>query len=305
MLRKLHSIPGLIAALLLMVVALTGAMLSVFPALEVAQASAAGDMDVATLAARVSARLPGVETIARQPSGTIVAYYLVGQDQQASIIDPASGQVVGDYRASALQRWMKNLHRKLMLDDPGRITVGVVAACMLFITVSGLLLLARRMGGWRRLSGPVRGNTLQRLHDETARVVLIGLVLSAATGVLMSLSTFGLLPEGGGAEPFIDARPNAARAIPLARMPALQQLAVTRLQQLKLASPDDPTDVIELETADGAGVVDPATGAWLAYAPLDGWQRLHATVLMLHTGEGLWWLRCCWVPRRWPCRCWP
>jgi sulfite reductase (NADPH) flavoprotein alpha-component len=98
------------------------------------------------------------------------------------------------------------------------------------------------------------------------------------------------LPEGGGAEPFIDARPNAARAIALARMPALQQLAVTRLQQLKLASPDDPTDVIELETADGAGVVDPATGAWLAYAPLDGWQRLHATVLMLHTGEGLWWL---------------
>ena len=290
MLRKLHSIPGLIAALLLMVVALTGAVLSVFPALERAQATSTGELDVATLAARMSTRLPGVETIVRQPSGTIVAYHLVGQDQRASVIDPATGRAVADYRASAVQRWVKNLHRKLLLDDPGRITVGVAAASMLFIAFSGLLMLARRMGGWRRLFGPVRGNTLQRLHDETARVVLVGLVLSAATGVLMSLSTFGLLPEGGGTDPFLDAKPSAATTMPLGDMPALQRVAVSKLQQLKLASVDDPTDVIELETADGAGVVDPATGTWLAYTPLDGWQRLHATVRMLHTGDGLWWL---------------
>ena len=290
MLRKLHSIPGLIAALLLVVIALTGSVLSVFPALERAQAVDAGGIDVATLAARVSARVPGVETLMRQPSGTIVAYHVVGQEQQASVIDPASGDAVADYRPSALQRWVKNLHRKLLLDDPGRVTVGVTAACMLFIMVSGLLLLARRMGGWKALFAPVRGNTLQRLHDKTARVVLIGLVLSATTGLLMSLATFGLLPEGGSADPLLDARPTAGATMPLARMPALQAVDVSRLRQLKLASPDDPTDVIELETTDGAGMVDPATGHWLDYAALDGWQRLHATVRMLHTGDGLWWL---------------
>ena len=290
MLRRLHSLPGLFAALLLMLVALTGAVLSVFPALERAQASATGELDVATLAARVSTRLPGVETLVRHPSGTIVAYHLVGADTQASVIDPATGQALGDYQASAVQRWVKNLHRKLLLGDPGRIAVGVAAAFMLFIAISGVLLLARRMGGWRRLFDRVRGNTLQRLHDETARVVLVGLVLSAATGVLMSLSTFGLLPEGGGTDLFLDAKPSAATAMPLGRMPALQGVAVAQLQQLKLASADDPTDVIELETADGAGMVDPATGTWLTYTPLDGWQRLHATVRMLHTGDGLWWL---------------
>lgn len=290
MLRKLHSTGGLIAALLLTVVALTGALLSVFPALERARSTATGDLDVATLAARVSSRLPGVETLVRQPSGVIVAYHVVGQEQRASVIDPATGLALGEYRASAVQRWVKNLHRKLLLDDPGRITVGATAAGMLFVTVSGLLLFTRRMGGWRRLSGTVRGDAWQRLHDETARVVVAGLVLSAATGVLMSLSTFGLLPQGGAADWFPDARPDAAATMPLGRMPALQRVAVSRLQQLKLASADDPTDVIELETADGTGVVDPATGSWLAYAPLDGWQRLHATVRMLHTGDGLWWL---------------
>lgn len=290
MLRTLHSIPGLIAALLLVVVALTGSMLSVFPTLDRVQARAASGTDVATLAGRVSARVPGVETLVRQPSGTLVAYHLEGEMQQASVIDPASGAVLAPYRPSALQRWVRNLHRKLMLDDVGRVTTGIAAACMLFIVVCGLMLLARRMGGWKHLAGPVRGNTLQRLHNQTARVVVTGLVLSSATGIAMSLATFGLLPEGGAADPFVDVAPSAATRIALARMPALQAVDVSRLQQLKLAAPGDAADVIELDTLDGAGSVDPATGAWLGYRELDAWQRLHATVRMLHTGDGLWWL---------------
>jgi sulfite reductase (NADPH) flavoprotein alpha-component len=290
MLRKLHSLPGLVAALLLAVLALTGSVLSVFPALDRAQAPAAAAIDVATLAARVSARVPGVETLVREPSGAIVAYHLAGEAQRASVIDPASGAVVGPYRAPATQRWLKNLHRKLLVGDVGSVVTGVAAATLLFIAVSGLLLLARRMGGWRRLFAPVRGNTLQRLHDETARIALVGLVLSAATGALMSLSTFGLLPEGGGVDPTLDVQPSAATRMALARMPALQGVELAQLRQLKWASPDDPADVIELQTADGSGAVDPATGAWLGFAARDGWQRLDATVRMLHTGEGLWWL---------------
>ncbi len=290
MLRKLHSTPGLIAGLLLLVVALTGAVLSVFPALDKAAAKDAGGIDVATLAGRVTARLPGVETLVRQPSGTIVAYHRAGDEQRASIIDPARGEAVAAFQPSALQRWVRNLHRKLLLDDVGRVATGLAAACMLLILLSGLTLLARRMGGWKRLFGSMRGNTLQRLHNQTSRVALAGLVLSAATGLLMSLATFGLLPEGGADNAFFDVQPSAAATMALDRMPALQAVDVSRLLQLKLATPGDPGDVIELETADGAGAIDPATGTWLAYGSLDGWQRLHATVRMLHTGEGLWWL---------------
>jgi sulfite reductase (NADPH) flavoprotein alpha-component len=289
MLRKFHSIPGLFAGLLLVLVALTGSVLSLFPALERAQAVQPAGVEVATLASRVVARLPGVETLVREPSGLLVAYHLSGQTQEASVVDPDSGSVVEAYRPSAVQRWVKNLHRKLLLDDAGRVATGIAAGCMLVVVVSGLLLLVRRMGGWRRLLDPVRGTTLQRWHGEVARIALAGLVLSSATGVLMSLATFSLLPEGGGAEPLLVGRPEGT-AMPLARMPALQALDVSRLRQLKLPSPDDATDVIELETSDGSGSIDPATGQWITYFPLDGWQRLHATVRMLHTGEGLWWL---------------
>lgn len=290
MLRTLHSIPALIASLLLVLVALTGSVLSVFPAFERAGTASASGVDVATLADRVIARLPGVETLVRQPSGMIVAYHTVGSEQRASIIDPGSGQALAAYRPSATQRWLKNLHRKLLLDDLGRVATGVAAAFMLFIVLSGLALLARRMGGWKQLLDRVRGNTLQRLHNESARPALAGLALSALTGLVMSLATFGFMPEGGDANPSFDLRPSGTGRMAIVQMVALRSVDVSRLTQLKLASQDDPNDVIELETADGAGVVDPSTGTWLAYRAPDAWQRLHATVRMLHTGEGLWWL---------------
>lgn len=290
MLRTLHSIPALFASLLLVLAGLTGSVLSVFPAFEQAVAAGAGDISVATLAGRVSTRVEGLETLVRQPSGTIVAYHTVGGEQRASVIDPSSGQVIAAYRPSATQRWVKNLHRSLMLDTPGRVATGVAAACMLFILVFGVALLARRMGGWKQLLGRVRGNRLQRLHNESARPALAGLALSAMTGVVMSLATFGMVPEGGGADPSFDLRPSSAARLALVQMSALQSVNVSRLAQLKLANPGDPTDVIDLETVDGAGHVDPATGALLAWQPLDAWQWLNATVRMLHTGEGLWWL---------------
>lgn len=290
MLRALHSIPALIASLLLVLVALTGSVLSVFPAAEQAGATGASGIDVATLAGRVSDRLPGLETLVRQSSGTIVAYHTVDGEQRASVIDPASGEVIAAYRPSAAQRWVKNLHRSLLLDTPGRVATGVAASCMLLILIFGFALLARRMGGYKQLLGRVRGNTLQRLHNESARPALAGLALSATTGLVMSLATFGMIPEGGGADPSFDLRPTSAQRVALVQMAALRSLDVSRLVQLKLANPGDPNDVIDIETADGAGNVDPATGALLAWRPLDAWQWLNATVRMLHTGEGLWWL---------------
>lgn len=290
MLRTLHSIPGLIAALLLTAVALAGVALSVFPTLERVHATASA-LDVATLAGHVRARVPGVETIVRRPSGLIVAYHLVGDEQRASIIDPATGEALEAWEPSAKQRWLRNLHRQLLLSgDAGRILVGVAAVFMLFVVLTGLTLLAHRMGGWRQLLRPVRGNALQRLHNETARIALAALVLSAASGIVMSLTTFGFLPEGGAPQPFFDVRPDGVAPMPLERMAALRSIDVSRLRQLKLADPGDPSDVIQVDTSDGTGVVDPAKGTWLVWQPFDGWQRLHATVKMLHTGEGLWWL---------------
>lgn len=71
MLRKLHGLPGLFAALLLLVLAISGAVLSIVPALERSAATvpAAGDLSVAALAERIVANYPSTEQITRSPPG--------------------------------------------------------------------------------------------------------------------------------------------------------------------------------------------------------------------------------------------
>ena len=109
--------------------------------------------------------IPGVEALRRQPAGTLVVYAFDGEQAQAWRIHPASAQVLGPYQPSLLPRWVKNLHRQLLLGDAGRWLAASAAAALLVLSLSGWALLLRRMGGWRRLYGPVQGNALQRLHE--------------------------------------------------------------------------------------------------------------------------------------------
>jgi len=76
MIRALHRWPGLLALAIVMVLALSGAALSVFPAAErIAALQAGGSLTVDILAARIQSQYPGVEQIRRSPSGRIMAYW--------------------------------------------------------------------------------------------------------------------------------------------------------------------------------------------------------------------------------------
>ncbi|WP_408190291.1 flavodoxin domain-containing protein [Paraburkholderia graminis] len=65
---------------------------------------------------------------------------------------------------------------------------------------------------------------------------------------------------------------------------------MTALRELAFPAPQNPHDVYALSTSKGAGYIDPSSGKRLAWQDNDVWQRVHETLFMLHTGEGLWWL---------------
>ncbi|HEY9056843.1 MAG TPA: PepSY domain-containing protein [Aurantimonas sp.] len=286
MLRALHKIPGLVAALLIVVLTLSGAVLSVLPALEVAQAPAQTETDlaVAALADRVAAAYPGVEQIRRAPSGRITAFYFDGGRPGAVVIDPATGEGVADYESSSFQRWMTNLHRSLFLGDVGRLTAAAGAGSLLVLSISGVMLTARRVGGWRRVFSRLRGPLAGRLHVEVARLTVIGLLLSSVTALFMTADTFGLIP-GESVTAFPTEVSGRVGAAPGA-MPLLRETPVASLRELTFPYEGDPTDVFTLKTSTGEGYLDQGTGATLAWADFGAWQRLNQTVYMLHTGQG-------------------
>ena len=290
MLRALHKFPGLIAALLITVMTLSGAVLSVFPALEEVQtpAQSEANLTVAALAQRVWTAYPGVEQIRRAPSGRITAFYFEDGRPGSVIIDPATGTGLADYEPSGFQRWMTNLHRSLFLDDAGRLTAAAGAASLLVLSISGLMLLARRMGGWRRIFTRLRGPIMGRLHVEVARWTVGGLLLSSTTALFMTASTFGLIPQG--AAPDFPRDVSGQTGAAPAAMPLLQGTPAATLRELTFPYADDPTDVFTLKTETGTGYLDQGTGDTLGWAGAGVWQRVTETIYMLHTGQGMAWL---------------
>ena len=290
MLRRVHAVPGLLAALLILVLAPTGAFLAYDSIAERARTSlpAAGEVSVAAIAAAVQARHPEVESIRRSASGTLVARYTGEQGRGAELVDAHTGEAIGPYAPSPLTRTMTGLHRAFLAGDAGRAAAGLGALAMLVLCVTGAVLLARRLGGWRALLRPSRGTPSQRLHCEIGRFALAGLTLSALTGCWMSLATFGVLPDGEAADPAPLAQEIVGTPVPVGQMAALRAIDIASLRELTFPDPADPSEGYVLVTAAGAGRVDAATGELVDFAPHGVTQRLHETVAMLHTGRGAW-----------------
>jgi len=91
MIRALHRWQGLLAAFLLLVLSLSGAALSVFPAAErLSSPQPPAALSIADLAEHIQAVHPQVEQIRRAPSGRITAYWFeaAGHRRRSSILSP-------------------------------------------------------------------------------------------------------------------------------------------------------------------------------------------------------------------------
>lgn len=291
MLRSLHKIPGLLAAVFLIALTLSGAVLSVVPAYQVATAPTLAEpaLNVGVLAQRIVAIYPSVEQISRAPSGQITAYYYEGDQPAAVVVDPATGKALAPYEQSALLIWLTDLHRAFLLQDSGRVGVAVLAFVMIAMTASGIGLVMRRVGGWRNWFSSLRGPVAGRVHVEIARWSVPALLLSSLTALFMFANTFEYLPQdaqGAGIPDTVSGQMGFA----VQAMPRLLATPVSALRDLTFPYAGDATDVFTLQTSAGEGYIDQGTGALLVWNDVGTWQWLYETVYMLHTGQGLWWL---------------
>jgi len=287
--KAIHRWLGLTVGTLAVVLGVTGAILAIDPVQQAWQAPAApGDLPVATLVERVTRTVPGAEEIRHLPSGAIVVFSFAGDQPQASYVDPADGRVLGAWQASALPRWVKNLHRSLLLGDAGRWGAAGIALAMGLLCVSALVLLLRRMGGWQRLAARVRGSLAQRIHVVAGRVVLAVLCLTSLTALTMSASTLGLVALDTRTEPEVLSVVAGKPALPGAQLATLQSLAVRDLRKLNFPGITDPEDTWKVATVQGQGWIDRYSGQMLAWQDATLAQRVYDWAVVLHTGEAAW-----------------
>ena len=290
MLRRLHSLPGLIAALLVAFMAATGAVLSIDPLLQQLRSGQdAGGLSVAEVAAAAAVTFASPERIVRNASGSVIVYHTEGGSQAADYIDPQTGGSTGAYEPSAVFGFFTELHRSLFLGTAGHGVAGIGAASLVVLSLSGILLLVARLGGWRRLFSRARGTLAQRLHVELARFAVLGLLLTSLSGAYMSLVSFELLPSGSDAFVAFPLSDGGAPA-PIGDLQALAATPLADLRELVFPAAGDAMDVFTLTTNAGQGFVDQATGAMLSFTPNSLSQSVYETFYLLHTGQGAAWL---------------
>lgn len=286
MLRQLHAWPGVVLALLLLILSASGALLSTQPLAErLATPAGAPTASVAVLASQVARQVPGIERLDRHPSGLLVAHYQRGSEHGAVRIDPNSGVVLGTYQTPAIYGWTRDLHRCLLLGTTGHALAGLGALGMLLLSLSGVVMLARRQGGWRNLAKPVHGQGPSGWHSQVSRLLLPVLLALGISGAYLSADNFGLVADGMDNEPAMPTDvAKGARPDPI-QLKALRDLPLKDLRELDFPAQDDPADVFTLRTAQGDGYVDAVNGALLGYQPHGTARSLYEFIYQLHTGE--------------------
>lgn len=110
-------------------------------------------------------------------------------------IHPLTGEVLGAIQPkSDFIQWNIALHRSLFLKDTGRIIVGVVSFLLLLITVSGVVLIAKRQQGIRNFFAKInRDFFAQYFHVVSGRLLLIPVFMIALTGTYLFMARMNLI----------------------------------------------------------------------------------------------------------------
>jgi sulfite reductase (NADPH) flavoprotein alpha-component len=112
-------------------------------------------------------------------------------------VNPFTGEKLGDLiKRAFIFEFANNLHRSLFLKSTGRFLVGLFSFLLLLIALTGIKLILKRQGGFKRFfSKVVYGKFEQYYHVVIGRYTLIPVVIITITGIFLSLEKFDALPS--------------------------------------------------------------------------------------------------------------
>lgn len=292
--RKLHSLHGLIGLVFVVALSLSGAILSVYPAIKgVAPEVQAGTvMSVADLVGNVSNHIQELDTLKRLPSGAIVASYLDGDGNfQEAYINAQTGDILHAVDPPGqLYVFTKDFHRSFLLGETGRIVSGFGALLMVMLSISGVFLLVSRMGGWSHILDNPKGNWSQRYHTILTRLLIIPLVISSLTGIYIVLAEFEIIPVTNAESLDFPQSTQDLPAVPYGTLHALGEIPLSELISLKYPLAGDTADVFTATTTNGLTLIDQFTGDALEQVPVTTSGEIYNWIYAMHTGEGMAWV---------------
>ncbi len=290
MARSLHLWLGLLFAIPVLAIALSGTILAVKPVMQ-AYSSAAqplAGLTVSTVLQRVGEANPRltIERLRITPAGVVLVKGQLGSRRVEKPVDVQTGALLRKQKDSPFFSFIRDIHREFLVGKVGRYISLASAAIFTAMLVSGLIMLLRQLGGWRGALQKIRGRTPNRLHGVLGRALILPLVITAITGLYMGLVTQKALPSGAELRPYYPETPAELAQVLPHELAGLKAQSMDRMRELLFPIADDWFDVFALKTNTGFVFIDQFTGEVLSSTPYSGWQVALEWMAVLHTGVG-------------------
>lgn len=198
--RYSHLMLALVSSLFLIVVSVTGTILAVEPISNKLHPYSIENADELTLSETLSnlnATYDEILSISQDRNGFVSISAIIDQKNEKFYVDPFTGENLGPLIEKApIFKFSTNLHRSLFLKTTGRFIIGLVSFLLLLIAVSGIILIAKRQGGFKYFfAAVVRENYSQFNHVVYSRITLIPILILSLSGIYLSLLRFNIIPE--------------------------------------------------------------------------------------------------------------
>src|SRR5690606_29296136 len=185
--RYAHLALAIVSSLFLLILSVTGVILAIGAVDEKTRGYKVDNFDEINLAQSIPALWEVYSeitelTVDHNQFTAIDAFDEEGNSMKA-YIDPRTGAILGEIKPqSDFIQWNIALHRSLFLKEPGRIIVGVVSFLLLLITISGIVLIAKRQQGLRNFFAKINKDFFsQYFHVVSGRIFLIPVLMLALT----------------------------------------------------------------------------------------------------------------------------
>jgi len=155
-------------------------------------------------------------------------------------IDPRDGKVLGEIvPKSDFIQWNLALHRSLFLKETGRIIVGAVSLLLCLITISGIVLIAKRQQGLRHFFDKInRDFFAQYFHVVSGRLLLIPILALALTGTYLFLIRIDVVSKSAQ-EPTVYEIPENTENRKPAEFPVFQQTLLSEVEKVEFPFMED------------------------------------------------------------------
>ncbi|WP_437922041.1 PepSY domain-containing protein [Sphingobacterium sp. LRF_L2] len=289
--RFAHLTLAVISSLFLLILSITGVILAIGAVEEKTQGYKVEDVHQINLSQvipelwKVYAEITQL-TVDHNQFVIIEAFDENGNPLKA-YINPRDGAVLGQLEPqSDFLQWNTALHRSLFMKETGRIIVGIVSFLLFLITISGVVLLAKRQQGIHNFFAKIKNDFFsQYFHVLSGRFFLIPILIIALTGTYLFMVRVGLV---NNESQFVNmpVMRDAVDSKALKDFPVFQETKLVDVEKIEFPFiPDDPDEHYVLKLKDRQLSINQITGQILEESRYPYSLLLEKLSLNLHTGR--------------------